>query len=233
MHGHRRFDQPTEGDPRFGPGFAVRGDRYDRFGDITRGRGGGRGRGRGRPDGFGPGFGRHGEFGQGFGGPMFGRGPKVGRGDVRAAIIALLAEEPMHGYQIITELTERSGGVWRPSPGSVYPTLQLLQDEGLVTAAEVDGRRVFTLTASGQTEVAARREQGAVPPWVEMADDAGEPVQRMARALRSVVIASKQLLRDGSPAQQSRAESILAETRRALYALLAADDVQDPAPEEG
>ena len=85
-------------------------------------------RGRGR-DGFGPGFGRHGGFG-----PGLGRGGKVRRGDVRAAILALLAEEPMHGYQIITELTERSGGVWRPSPGSVYPTLSALEDQGLVTA---------------------------------------------------------------------------------------------------
>jgi len=69
---------------------------------------------------------------------MFGRGPKRGRGDVRAAIVALLAEEPMHGYQIITELSERSGGAWRPSPGSVYPTLQALEDQGLVTADKAE-----------------------------------------------------------------------------------------------
>ncbi|HEV3367280.1 MAG TPA: PadR family transcriptional regulator, partial [Acidimicrobiales bacterium] len=134
MHGHRRFDRETEGEPQFGPGFSPAGHPYDRLGDLARSRAGGRGRGRGRPDGFGPGFGRHSEFGPGFGGPMFGRRAKVGRGDVRAAVIALLAEEPMHGYQIITELTERSGGVWRPSPGSVYPTLQAMEDQGLVTA---------------------------------------------------------------------------------------------------
>jgi len=92
---------------------------------------------RGRPP-FGPGFGPF-----GFGGPFFGRGPKVGRGDVRAAILVLLAEEPMHGYQVIQELAERSGGVWRPSPGSIYPTLQLLEDEGLIRGTEEDGKRRF------------------------------------------------------------------------------------------
>jgi DNA-binding PadR family transcriptional regulator len=143
---------------------------------------------------------------------------------MRAAAIELLSERPMHGYEVIQELESRSGGVWKPSPGSVYPTLQLLQDEGLVTASEIDGRRVFTLTDAGRTEVGSRREQGSVPPWVEMADDAGAPVQRLARALRSAVMASKQLLHDGTPAQQQQAEAILADARRKLYALLAADE---------
>ena len=133
----------------------------------------------------------------------------------------------MHGYEIIQELETRSGGVWKPSPGSVYPTLQLLADEGLVTADEVDGRRVFTLTETGREQVTTRAAEGGVPPWVEMADDAGEPMQRMGRALRSVVIASKQLLRDGSPTQQQQAGAILADTRRQLYALLAEDDGPD------
>src|SRR5579863_111969 len=113
MHRHERFDETTT-DPRFSPGFPGRGD----FAGAPRGRGRGGGRGRGRGDGFGPGYGRHGGFGPGFG-------------------------PPMHGYQIITELTERSGGVWRPSPGSVYPTLQALEDQGLVTADQTEGRRVF------------------------------------------------------------------------------------------
>ena len=136
MHAHQIHHHDDQQFP-FGPGFPGRGpgrhapgggrggsrrsDRADRIEGAVRGRGGGRGRGRGRGwgDGFGPGFGPGEGFGPGFGGTMFGRGPKVGRGDVRAAILALLAEEPMHGYQVITELTERSGGVWRPSPGSV------------------------------------------------------------------------------------------------------------------
>ena len=166
MHGHKRHEQSHEGGPGYGPGFpGWTGD--DRFSGAVRGRSGGRGRGRGRADGFGPGFGRYGGFGPGFGGPMFGRGPKVGRGDVRAAIIALLAEEPMHGYQIITELTERSGGVWRPSPGSVYPTLQAMEDQGLVTADKSEGRRVFSLTDEGRTAADAAGDGPA--PWEEAA----------------------------------------------------------------
>ena len=159
-------------------------------------------------------------------------GNRARRGDVRNAALTLLAERPMHGYEIIQELESRSGGVWKPSPGSVYPTLQLLTDEGLVTANEIDGRRVFTLTEAGIAQVAARAEEGGVPPWVEMADDAGEPMQRLGRALRSVAIASKQLLRDGSAAQQKQAEAILSDARRRLYALLAEDDEPEEPSEQ-
>src|SRR6188472_4443264 len=87
------------------------------------------------------------------GGPRMGfrgRGRGARRGDVRSAILALLAESPMHGYQIITELGERSGGEWRPSAGSVYPTLQQLEDEGLVRSEASDGRRVMALTDAGR-----------------------------------------------------------------------------------
>jgi len=147
MHEHTKHDHPHEGHhgPHFGPPFP---DRADFLAGATRGRG----RRRGRPDGFG----RQGGFG-----PGFSRGPKARRGDVRAAILALLSEEPMHGYQIITELIERSGGVWRPSPGSVYPTLSALEDQGLVTADTSAGRRVFSLTPEGRTEAEAA---GDVPP---------------------------------------------------------------------
>jgi len=178
-----------------------------------------RGRGyRGPEGGFGGGHRRHRR-----GGP----GRRAKRGDMRVAALDLLAERPMHGYEVIQELESRSGGVWKPSPGSVYPTLQLLQDEGLVTANEVDGRRVFTLTEEGRAQATARTEAGAVPPWVEMADDAGEPMRRMGRSMRAVMIASKQLLTDGTSRQQQQAEAILADTRRRLYALLAEDDEGD------
>ena len=163
MHGHKRFDDHTQDPPHPGgsPRPGGRGDRYDRFGGAP-----GDGAAAGDGDGTTPSdsrVGRHGGFGSGFGPPMFGRGPKRGRGDVRAAIIALLAEEPMHGYQIITELTERSGGVWRPSPGSVYPTLQALEDQGLVTADKAEGRRVFSLTDEGRAEAEAAGDGPA--PW--------------------------------------------------------------------
>src|SRR4051795_11741623 len=115
----------------------------------------GRGHGRGR---------RRGNYG--YGGQFF-RGARRGRGDIRAAILALLSEEPMHGYQIIRELSERSGGVWRPSPGSVYPTLQQLEDEELVRPETGDGgRRVFTLTDAGREAQSAAA--GGPAPWEEV-----------------------------------------------------------------
>src|SRR5881396_519230 len=84
-------------------------------------------------------------------GPGFGRRRRMRRGDVRAALLVLLAEEPRNGYGLMQEIERRSDGVWRPSPGSVYPALALLEDEGLVRTTEEDGRKVFTLTDAGRT----------------------------------------------------------------------------------
>ena len=230
MHGHRRFDESTTDVPA-GPGLPGRRDRYDRFGGAPRGRGGGRGRG--RDDAFGFGGGRHGAFGPGFGPPMFGRGPKRGRGDVRAAILALLAEEPMHGYQIITELTERSGGVWRPSPGSVYPTLQAMEDQGLVTADKSEGRRVFSLTPDGRT---VAEEAGDGPaPWERAAKGANRSLVDLRGLIGEVAGAAMQVGRSGSESQVKAVGEILAETRRRIYLVLAdgaqeTDDTEaDPA----
>ena len=89
--------------------------------------------------------------------------PRMGRGDVRAAVLSLLAEKPMHGYQIISEIAERSGGAWKPSAGSVYPTLQLLADEGLISAEEADGRKTYSLTEAGRAEAEASADRPA--PW--------------------------------------------------------------------
>ena len=226
MHGHKRQEQFQEGGPGFGPGFrGWTGD--DRFGGASRGRSGGRGRGRGRGDGFGPGFGRHGGFGPGFGGPMFGRGPKVGRGDVRAAIIALLAEEPMHGYQIITELTERSGGVWRPSPGSVYPTLQVMEDQGLVTADKSEGRRVFSLTDEGRAAADAAGDGPA--PWEEAARGADRSLVDLRGLMGELMSAIMQVGQAGSDQQVKAVGEILSETRRRIYLVLANGADGDPA----
>ena len=156
----------------------------------------------------------------GFSGAFFGRGPKVARGDVRAAILGLLAEEPMHGYQIIQELTERSGGMWRPSPGSIYPTLQQLEDEGLVRAGESDGRRVFHLTATGKKEAARRAESGS-PPWAMW--DEGSPLADLREVGIGVAAAVVQVAQAGSEHQVERAKEILLETRKRLYGLLAED----------
>ena len=222
MHGHKHFDdtqagpRPTRDRP--GPGrTGGRGDWYDRMAGAPRGRGGGRDRG--RDDAFGFGGGRHGGMGAGFGPPMFGRGPKRGRGDVRAAILALLAEEPMHGYQIITELTERSGGVWRPSPGSVYPTLQAMEDQGLVSADKAEGRRVFSLTDEGR---ALANEAGEGPaPWERAAKGANRSLVDLRGLMVEVAAAAMQAGRSGSEHQVKAVGEILADTRRRIYLVLA------------
>jgi len=215
MHGHHDTDAAHVGHrgPRFGPPVDPWGDA---FGGASRGRGRGRGRGR---DGFGPGFGRHG-FGPG------GRGGKARRGDVRAAILALLSEEPMHGYQIITELTERSGGVWRPSPGSVYPTLSALEDQGLVTADSSEGRRIFQLTPEGRAEAEAAGD--GPTPWEEAAGD-DRSVPDMLGVMVQVVKATKQVAQAGTPGQIRTVGEILADTRRKIYLVLAEGDTPEPA----
>src|SRR6201992_1312901 len=101
---------------------------------------------------------------RGFGGPgRGGRGPRARRGDVRAAVLALLADRPMHGYEMIKEIEERSEGAWTPSAGSIYPMLQLLEDEGLIRGEEADGKRRFTLTDQGRKE--QDEKSGDVTPW--------------------------------------------------------------------
>ena len=137
--------------------------------------------------------------------------------------MVLLAEGPMHGYQMIQELTERSGGMWRPSPGSVYPTLQQLEDEGLVRSSEADGRRVFQLTDSGRAEVEHRKDEP--PPW-EMPSQAGQ-FRAVRDELRRLVAAAAQVFRTANPKQLARAKGILGEARKGLYRLLAEDEEPD------
>ena len=127
----------------------------------------------------------------------------------------------MHGYQIITELSERSDGVWRPSPGSVYPTLQQLEDEGLVVAAERDGRRTFSLTDDGRATVEAL-PAGRRAPWEEMAAPDDDTVG-IRRRVGQVAAAAMQVSAAGTDDQVARAEEVLAEAQRALYRLLSED----------
>jgi DNA-binding PadR family transcriptional regulator len=154
-------------------------------------------------------------------GPFFGRGPKVGRGDVRAAILVLLAEQPMHGYQIIQELAERSGGVWRASPGSVYPTLQQLEDEGLVRGQEQEGKRVFQLTDAGKAEVDRRGDEAPLP-W-DLTEGAG-PLMDLRDVGFGVAAAVVQVAQTGNERQIARAREILTEARKQLYRLLGEDE---------
>jgi DNA-binding PadR family transcriptional regulator len=140
------------------------------------------------------------------------------RGLIREAVLTLLAEQPMHGYQLITELGERTGGRWRPSAGSIYPTLQQLEDEGLVSAQEQEGRRVFSLTDAGRAAVAALDPTSR--PWARRGDDARDDIRSLARELG---IAAIQVMRVGSPAANDAARTVLTEARRDLYRILADD----------
>jgi DNA-binding PadR family transcriptional regulator len=171
-------------------------------------RGGGGGRGKGRPGG-GRGRGRS-------GGGRGHRHGKVSRGDVRIGILALLAEEPMHGYQIMQELKDRSEGAWQPSAGSIYPTLQQLADEGLVSSKDEGGRKTFSLTESGSV---TNEETTAPPPWEALAGDA--QFVTMRKTMQSVLAAVKQVAQVGTPEQVEAATEILTETRQRLYKVLA------------
>jgi DNA-binding PadR family transcriptional regulator len=158
-------------------------------------------------------------FAPGTSGPFFGRA-RAGRGDIRTGILFLLSEQPMHGYQLIQELTERSGGFWRPSSGSVYPALQKLEDEGLVRSREADGRRVFELAEVGKAEVGRRKDEP--PPW-----DMGEvndPLAVIRDEFYGVVAAAMHVAQAGGPEELARGKRILAEASKRLYRLLAEDE---------
>jgi DNA-binding PadR family transcriptional regulator len=182
--------------------------------------------GRGGPRGHGGRRGRHG--GGQFGFPGFGppRGPRARRGDVRAALLVLLAEEPRNGYQLMQEIEERSDGVWRPSPGSVYPALQQLEDEGLVRVEQREGGKAYALTDEGRAYVEERRDKlGA--PWDAVKGDVGEGAWEMMAPMRQIGMALFQLMHSGSEQQQAEAKKVLSETRRALYRILAEDAPMD------
>ncbi len=147
-------------------------------------------------------------------------GTRVGKGDVRAAVLALLAEKPMHGYQIIREIEERSGGSWKPSAGSVYPTLQLLTDEGLITVEESNGRKTYALTEAGRDEAAAAT---ASAPWESAGASDGSGFSVLSRAGIDLAQAAAQVGRTGSPEQIKQAATVLDEARRKLYSILAQD----------
>jgi DNA-binding PadR family transcriptional regulator len=243
-HGHRGFRAER---PEFGPEDEGRG--RGRFGPRRFGPGG-FGPGGFGPGGFGPGgFGGAGGFGPdgpGAGGPggpgrggrgwgPGGRGPGGGRGrrprgNVRAAVLALLVEEPRHGYAIMTELAERSGGLWRPSPGSVYPVLQQLQDEGLVTAEESEGRKVFSITDAGRALIEASPAEFA-EPWSVAGPGPRQRVQTLFEGMTALGAATQQVARLGSAEQAERARAVLDEARRSLYRILA-EEGAEAAPAE-
>ncbi len=167
---------------------------------------------------FGPGFGHGGPWGgRGRGGP---RG-RARRGDVRASILALLKERPMHGYEMIQEIAERSGGAWKPSPGSVYPTLQLLEDEGLIASESEGGKRLFALTETGRTAA----EEGAEAPWEEASKGVDwEALNDIRQAGFGLMEAFGQVWKTGSKEQREKALAVIGDARKKLYLILADED---------
>ncbi len=190
------------------------------------------GSGHGQQHGFGRGFGGPGFGGPGFGGPGFGgprgqfgrRGRRARRGDVRIALLLLLAEESRNGYGLMQEIEQRSDGRWRPSPGSVYPALSQLEDEGLVRSEDAPGAtgRLFSLTDAGKAEVDAR-DSGKPAPWDAPADGEDEPLHELRALVGQVAGATMQVAQAGDANQVTRARDLLVETRRALYRILAED----------
>lgn len=222
--GHARGGGPFSHFGAYGPGDAPgRGGRLGRrFGPGGPGSRFARG-------GFGPGFGPGGPGGPGFGpGGPFGRGRGRGRGrrgDVRAAVLALLAERPMHGYEMLSELEARTDGIWRPSPGSLYPALAWLEDQGLIKAVEADGRKRFELTDAGRAEQEGRTGPS---PWDAVREGADEGAHNLWRTFRQVAVAVSQVAEAGSADQRAAAGRLLTELRRQLYLLLA-EEAADPA----
>ncbi|MCL3839078.1 PadR family transcriptional regulator [Aeromicrobium duanguangcaii] len=156
-----------------------------------------------------------------------GRGGRRGRkgGDVRAAALLLLAEAPAHGYSLIQQIAARSDGAWSPSPGSIYPVLQQLEDEGLIEFTRVEGRKTASLTETGAAYVEENRD-ALGEPWDSEQLGRGIPAESAAlnTALKSLMSAARHVMTDGSPAHQAQAAAIVADTRRRLYGLLADDE---------
>ncbi|MGA9745963.1 MAG: PadR family transcriptional regulator, partial [Nocardioides sp.] len=185
------------------------------------------GHGRGAPWGSGPPPWLQGLIGLAQSGGNATRAPRVKRGDVRVAILDVLATEPMNGYQIIQQIAERSGGAWKPSPGSVYPTVQQLEDEGLVEGSEGEGRRLLTLSEAGRAYVEEHPDELAAT-WRAF-DDAAEAERSdnshdLKPVIGQVMSAVWQVVTTGTRQQQAEAAEILADTRRKLYGLLAEGD---------
>jgi DNA-binding PadR family transcriptional regulator len=178
-----------------------------------RGMRGGPGRHGGDPWGDGGGRGRWGGERGGWGG-----GRRMRRGDIRRAILSALKDEPAHGYEVMRRLEEMSGGLWRPSPGSVYPHLQMLEDEGMVQSSETDGTRTFTLTEKGVAEAAKDTQL----PW-QNSGEGDDQIRTLRQSVTQLMSAAKQLSGAGENAQVERGIAVIKKARQELYQILAED----------
>ena len=148
------------------------------------------------------------------------------RGDVRVAVLLLLSEEIMHGYQLMQTIAERTAGAWKPSPGAIYPVLSQLEDEGLAVVVEDGGRKLAMLTEAGQNEVEAKRDQWP-DPFNTGEPDGGPNLRELMGQLAD---ATRQVGRAGTTQQREAAATVLTDARRAMYLLLA--DASDADEEE-
>jgi len=172
------------------------------------------------------------------GGPFGGRGwgphrrgaGRARRGDVRLALLRLLAEEPRNGYQLMEAIEERSEGFWRPSPGSVYPTLAQLEDEGLIRSSETEGARRFEITDAGRQHLDSRADEP--DPWEPAAENAEHPLAELGPLVIQIGKATFQVASVGDQAQRDQARTLLTDTRRALYRILA-EDPDEPDADQG
>jgi DNA-binding PadR family transcriptional regulator len=158
--------------------------------------------------------------------------PRARRGAVRDALLVVLAERPMHGYELITELEARSSGRWRPSPGSIYPALSRMEEQGLLAAGEVEGKKVFSLTARGRAaREAVEVDDGDPTPgrWREAGGDAHGALRSLPAEITGQ---ARQLRRFGSPDQVEAAAALLEDVKRQLYALLADGPARDDQTDE-
>jgi DNA-binding PadR family transcriptional regulator len=147
----------------------------------------------------------------------WGGGRRMRRGAIRTAILLALREEPAHGYEVMRRLEEMSGGLWRPSPGSVYPHLQMLEDEGQVSSSDVDGSRTYTLTDAGRAEA----EKNEAP--LRASGETDDKVRSLREALGQLASAAKQMAGAGESAQIDRGIAIIQRARKELYQILAED----------
>jgi DNA-binding PadR family transcriptional regulator len=180
---------------------------------------------RGGPFGEGP------LFGGGRGGPFGGGRGRRRRGDVRLALLMLLAEEPRNGYQLMQTIEERSAGRWRPSPGSVYPTLSQLEDEGLIRGVDHEGTKLFEITDEGRERLAQSKVDPA--PWEQEDDPGAHGLSEIGPQMFQIAKAAWQVAQEGDERQVQKAAQTLAEARRALYGILAQDTGEDEAEDPG
>ncbi len=149
---------------------------------------------------------------------------KAGRGDIQAMILDVLQSKPMHGYEIIRYLEDRSQGVWRPSPGSIYPTLQMLVDQGLIEAEEDKGKKIYSLTEAGKQKAKSQDPQDM--PW-ERGNRAPERIMQLRMIGMQFMKTMKQIIRHGSDQQFDAAREVVEKSLKDLCDIADGSDASE------